>query len=389
MNKSALPPSLPFFTEEHELFRQNFRRFIETEVAPHADEWEAAGIFDKGLFKRMGELGFFGVRYPEDMGGSGGDVWHTMAMCEEWPKSLMAGVPMAMMVQSDMATPIIGEIGTAEQKEEFLRPAIAGEKIAALGVSEPGAGSDVAGMKTVARKDGDDYVISGSKMWITNGTRADFITLAARTSESRHGGISLFTFPTDTKGFEVGKAIKKLGNHSSDTGLLFFDECRIPKRYLLGEEGHGFMHIMTNFQGERLVGAAMGYAGAQFALDMTIQYCRDRAMFGSNLLGFQVTRHKLVDLQTEIEAARWLTYAAADEFNRVGSGAVKKISMAKFYAAEVAKKTSDACVQLHGGMGYSEESFISRYFRDVRLLPIGGGASEVMKEIISKMMNLG
>jgi citronellyl-CoA dehydrogenase len=378
-----------FFTEEHELFRRNFRRFIETEVTPHADKWEEAGIFDRSLFKRMGELGYFGVRYPEDVGGSGGDIWHTMVMCEEWPKSRMAGVPMAMMVQSDMATPIINEIGTAEQRQEFLAPAIRGEKIAALGVSEPDAGSDVAGMKTVARKDGDDYVISGSKMWITNGTRCDFITLAARTSDSKHGGISLFTFPTDVKGFEVGKAIKKIGNHSSDTGLLFFDQCRIPKRYLLGEEGHGFYHIMTNFQGERLVGAAMGYAGAQLALDLTIQYCRDRAMFGRNLLGFQVTRHKLVELQTEVEAARWLTYAAADEFSQMGAAATQKISMAKYYAAEVAKKVADQCLQLHGGMGYSDESFISRYFRDVRLLPIGGGASEVMKEIISKMMNLG
>ncbi len=377
-----------WFTESHQVFRKSFRRFVETELAPFADEWEAAEIFPREVFKRMGELGFFGVRFPEEQGGSGGDVWHTVVMCEEFPRSLTAGVPMAMMVQSDMATPIIGEIGSAEQIEEFLKPALRGEKIAALGVSEPGAGSDVAGVRTTAKRDGDDYIINGSKMWITNGTRADFITLAARTGEDRHGGLSLFTFPTDIPGFQVSKAIKKMGNKCSDTAELFFDNCRIPKRYLLGEEGHGFYHVMTNFQGERLVGGLMGVSGAQFALDKTIEYCKDREAFGRPLTGFQVTRHKLVDLQTEIEAARWLAYRAAELFAERGSGATREITMAKLYCAEVAKRTADACVQLHGGMGYSDESYISRYYRDVRLLPIGGGASEVMKEILTKLMNL-
>jgi citronellyl-CoA dehydrogenase len=381
--------SHPFFTAEHEEFRRTFRRFVEQELAPHADEWEKAELFPREVFTRMGELGFFGVRYPEDVGGAGGDIWYTMVMCEEYPRSLVAGLPMAMMVQSDMATPIINEIGTEEQRQEFLAPAIRGEKIAALGVSEPGAGSDVAGMRTTARREGDEYVIRGSKMWITNGTRCDFITLAARTSDSKHGGISLFTFPTDVKGFEVGGKISKIGNHCSDTAILHFDDCRIPARYLLGEEGHGFYHIMTNFQGERLVGAMMGAAGAQFALDKTIEYCRDREAFGRPLVGFQVTRHKLVDLQTAVEAGRWLSYAAAEEFDRLGPGATQKISMAKLYCAEIAKKVADECLQLHGGMGYSNDSFISRYFRDVRLLPIGGGASEIMKEILSKTMNLG
>ena len=359
-----------WFTESHQIFRREFRKFVETELAPHADEWEEAEIFPRELFTRMGELGFFGVRYPESQGGLGGDVWYTVVMCEEFPRSLTAGIPMAMMVQSDMATPIIGHIGSQEQIEEFLMPAIRGEKIAALGVSEPGAGSDVAGIRTVARKDGDDYVISGSKMWITN------------------GGISLFTFPTNTPGFQVSKKIKKMGNKCSDTAVLYFDECRIPKRYLLGEEGHGFYHIMTNFQGERLVGALMGVAGAQFALDNTIAYCKEREAFGRPLSGFQVTRHKMVDLATEIEAARRLSYHAAELFEERGSAATREISMAKLYAAEVAKRTADACVQMQGGMGYSDESFISRYFRDVRLLPIGGGASETMKEILSKMMGL-
>ena len=377
-----------WFTESHEIFRKEFRRFVETELAPFADEWEEAEIFPREIFDRFGKLGFFGVRYPEEQGGLGGDVWYTVVMCEEFPRSLTAGLPMAMMVQSEMATPIIGEIGTDEQIEEFLKPAIRGEKIAALGVSEPGAGSDVAGIKTTANKDGDDYIINGSKMWITNGTRADFITLAARTGDSRHGGISLFTFPTDTPGFSVSGTIKKMGNKCSDTAVLYFEDCRIPKRYLLGEEGHGFYHIMTNFQGERLVGALMGVSGAQFALDETIRYVKEREAFGRPLAGFQVTRHKIVDLQTEIEAARWLTYRATELFAEQGSAATKEISMAKLYAAEVARRTADACVQMHGGMGYSDETFISRYFRDVRLLPIGGGASEIMKEIIGKMIGL-
>ncbi len=377
-----------WFTEEHQMFRREFRRFVENELAPHADEWEEAEIFPREIFARFGEMGFFGVRYPEEHGGLGGDIWYTVVMCEELPRSLTAGLPMAMLVQSDMATPIIGEIGTPEQIEEFLKPAIRGEKIAAIGVSEPDAGSDVAGIKTTAMRDGDDYVINGSKMWITNGTRADFITLAARTSESQHGGITLFTFPTDTPGYEVGGKIKKMGNKCSDTATLFFDDCRIPARYRLGEEGHGFYHIMTNFQGERLVGGLMGMAGAQLALDKTIEYCKERQAFGRPLTGFQVTRHKLVELQTEIEAARWLAYRAAELFEERGPGATREITMCKLYCADIANKVAYACVQMQGGMGYSDESFISRYFRDVRLLPIGGGASEVMKEILSKLMGL-
>ncbi len=378
----------PRFTEDHETFRKGFRRFLETEIAPHADEWERARIFPRELFRRFGELGYFGVRYPVEQGGAGGDLWYTIVMCEEYPRSLTAGLPMAMAVQSDMATPIIGEIGSAEQIEEFLKPALRGEKIASLGVSEPGCGSDVAGIRTTARRDGDDFVINGSKMWITNGTRADFITLAARTGEDKHAGISLFTFPTNTPGFSVGGKIEKIGNHCSDTAVLFFEDCRIPRRYLLGEEGHGFYHIMTNFQGERLVGAMMGVAGAQFALDETIRYCKEREAFGRPLTGFQVTRHKIVDMQTAIEAGRRLAYWATERFEAAGSQATHEISLAKLYCADMARKVADECLQLHGGMGYSDESFISRYFRDVRLLSIGGGTSEVMKEILSKTMGL-
>jgi citronellyl-CoA dehydrogenase len=378
----------PQFTEEHEMFRQQVRRFAETELAPNAEEWEAARFFPDEVFREMGRLGFLGGRYPEEVGGIGGDIWHTTVLSEEMPRCRMAGLTMGVLVQSDMATPIIGQVGTEEQKQEFLRPAVRGEKIAALGVSEPGAGSDVAGITTQAKKDGDDYVISGQKTWITNGTRADFITLAARTDmDNRYGGISLFLVPTETPGFSVGKKLEKIGNHCSDTAELFFDECRVPKRYLLGEEGHGFYYIMQNFQGERLVGALSGTAGAQLVLDETKEYCREREAFGKPLMGFQVTRHKIVDMETELEACRTLSYHAADLFNR-GLPSQREISMAKLMAGDTSMSVIDRCVQLHGGMGYVEEGPTARAWRDARLLSIGGGASEIMKEIITKAIGL-
>lgn len=377
----------PQFTEEHDIFRRQLRSFVEKELLPHAETWEREQLFPREVFTMLGEQGVFGVRYGEELGGSGGDIWHTAVVCEELPRSRMAGLTMAMLVQSDMATPIIGEIGTQEQKEEFLMPAIRGEKIAALGVSEPGAGSDVAGIRTVAKKDGDDYVISGQKTWITNGTRADFITLAARTSDDRYGGISLFMFPTNTPGFSVGRKIEKAGNHCSDTAELFFDECRIPKRYLLGEEGHGFYYIMQNFQGERLVGALSGTAGAQHVLDRTLQYCKEREAFGKPLVGFQVTRHHLVDCETDLEMCRTLSYHAADLFERK-IPCQREISMAKLAVGDRSMKVIDRCLQLWGGMGYAEEAGIARAWRDARLLSIGGGSSEIMKEIITKCMGL-
>jgi citronellyl-CoA dehydrogenase len=378
----------PQFTDEHDMFRKSIRDFATKELAPHAEEWEKERLFPREVFEEMGKLGFLGVRYPEDIGGSGGDIWHTTVLSEELPRCRMAGLTMGVLVQTDMATPIINEIGTKEQRDEFLAPAIRGEKIAALGVSEPGAGSDVAGIRTTAKKDGDDYIINGQKTWITNGTRADFITLAARTdTDNRYGGVSLFLFPTDTPGFSVGRKIEKIGNHCSDTAELFFENCRIPKRYLLGEEGHGFYYIMQNFQGERLVGALSGTAGAQLVLDDTIEYVKERKAFGKTLAALQVVRHQLVDCETDLELCRSLSYHAADLFGR-GVPCQREISMAKLVAAEKSMEVIDRCVQLHGGMGYAEELHIARAWRDARLLRIGGGASEIMKEIISKMMGL-
>ena len=375
----------PPFTPEHQLFRRTVREYVERELAPHALEWDEAGIFPREIFRAMAEIGALGINYPESVGGAGGDYWFVVVLAEELIRCQNSGVNMALLVQSQIATPIIERIGTPEQKKEFLVPALAGEKIAALGISEPDAGSDVASLRTTARRSGDEYVINGAKMWITNGTRADFITLAVRTGGPGHGGISLVTFPTDVKGFSVSKKLAKVGNLSSDTALIFFEDCRIPDRYLLGEENEGFYHVMTNFQGERLVAAIGAVAGMQLLVEDALRYGNERTAFGKPLARFQVWRHRLVEHLTAIEAARWLTYRACDLFNRK-EPAVKEISMAKLLAGDLMQKVVYDCQQLHGGMGYVVETPVARAFRDARLLTIGGGTSEIMKEIIAKLV---
>lgn len=375
------------FTEEHQALRKTVRQFAES-LAPHAEEWDEAGIFPKEIFKQAGDLGLLGIRVGEEWGGSDLDWWFTTAYVEELVQTHSAGLNMALMVQSDMATPIIHEIGSDEVKREFLAPAVKGEKIAALGVSEPGGGSDVAAIRTTARSDGDDYVINGQKLWITNGTRADFITLAVRTGEDGYGGISLVVFPTDVKGFHVGKKLKKIGNKCSDTAELFFEDCRIPKRYLLGEENMGFYHIMTNFQGERLVAALSCVAGMQMAVQGAVQYGNDRSAFGKPVSKFQVWRHKLAEHLTAIEAARRLSYFAVDKVMKDPMGATREITMAKLFAGDLAQKVIYDCMQMYGGFGYTTEYPISRAFTDVRLITIGGGTSEIMKEILVKLEGL-
>ena len=373
-----------FFTPEHEAFRKTVRQWVEKELTPHALEWDRAGIFPREIFSKAGELGLLGINHDPKYGGSGLDYWYVTAFCEELVRSHNAGVNMALMVQSQMATPIINELGTDEQKRLFLEPALRGEKIAALGVSEPGAGSDVANLKTTARRVGDDYVINGSKMWITNGTRADFITLAVRTGEPGYGGVSLLTFPTDVKGFQVSKKLDKVGNLSSDTAILFFEECRVPVRYLLGEENEGFYHVMTNFQGERLTAAIAAVAAMEQMVAGALKYGHERSAFGKPLIKFQVWRHKFVEHLSHIEAAKRLTYHAVELFE-AKENPVKEISMAKLVACDLAQKVAYDCQQFFGGMGYIEETEIARAWRDVRLLTIGGGTSEIMKEIISKL----
>lgn len=385
------------FREEHDHFRNTVRQFAQKELAPFADEWEKAEIFPNEVFKRAGELGLFGAHYPEEHGGAGGDYWFSVAKAEELPKGLSAGVSMGLLVQSDMATPVISDIGTKEQIEEFLIPAIRGEKIAALGVSEPNAGSDVAGIQTVARRDGDDYVINGSKTYITNGCRADFVTLLAKTNpEAGAHGCSFFLVPTKTKGFGVSKKLKKVGNHASDTAELSFEDMRIPKRYLLGEENQGFMYLMQNFQTERLIACISGCAGFELALEDAIAFGRERKAFGKPIIKREYWQHKFVDLYSKLEAARALSYKACDAYNEeryvkkqpISFETVKLISMAKIFVAETGSEILDQCLQFHGGAGYIEEYRVGRAWRDQRLLRIGGGTTETMRYYVAKLMGL-
>ena len=375
------------FTDAHRELRRTVRKFAES-LAPHAEAWDEEGLFPREVFQKAAELGLFGIRASEAHGGLGLDWWFTTAYAEELVWSRNAGVNMGLLVQSDIATPIINEIGSDELKREFLAPAIQGEKIAALGISEPGGGSDVAAIRTTARRDGGDYVINGQKLWITNGTRADFITLAVRTGDDGYGGVSLVVLPTDIKGFSVGRRLKKIGNKSSDTAELFFEDCRIPQRYRLGEENQGFYHIMTNFQGERLVAALCCVAGMELAVRDAITYGTDRHAFGRPLTKFQVWKHKLVEHLTAIEAARRLTYLAVDKINKKPDAATREVTMAKLFAGDLAQRVIYDCQQLYGGFGYVTEYPISRAFTDVRLMTVGGGTSEIMKEILTKMEGL-
>lgn len=375
----------PFFTEQHDMFRGMVRQFVEAELTPHVDQWEEDEIFPREVFTKAGAAGLLGINYKEEYGGTNLDYFYTVVRTEEYVHSKCAGVNMALLVQSDMATPIIHDLASEEVKQEFLVPAIKGEKIAALGVSEPGAGSDVVGLLTTARRDGGDYVINGSKTFITNGTRADFVTLIVKTDPDKsHQGVSVVVLPTNIKGYSVGRKLKKLGNKASDTAELHFDNCRIPARYLVGEEGQGFYYLMHNFQGERLVAAIGSVAGAQRLIEDAIAYGEQRQAFGKQIIKFQTWRHEFAQLLTEVEAGRRLVYFAADLFNRK-LPAVKEISMAKLYCAELATKVADRCLQFHGGWGYMDEYTVSRSWRDARLVTIGGGTSEVMREIIAKM----
>jgi citronellyl-CoA dehydrogenase len=385
------------FQEEHDMFRAEVRKFAQNELAPHVDEWERDELFPNWVFKKAGELGILGAHYPEDVGGGGGDFWMSVVKTEELPLCGSAGVTMGLLVQSDMATPVIHDLGTKEQKEEFLAPALRGDKIAALGVSEPGAGSDVAGIRTTARRVGDEYIINGSKTYITNGTRCDFVTLLVKTdTEAGYGGISIILFPADVKGFGVSKKLKKAGNWASDTAELFFEDCRVPARYLLGQEGHGFMYLMQNFQSERLVGCTSALSGAKHALDRSVEWGGERQAFGKPLIKREYWQQKFVDLYTKYEAGLALSYKAADAYNRekyIDKGAVsmettKLISMSKAFVGDITGEIMDQCVQFHGGMGYLEELWVARAWRDQRLLRIGGGATEVMRYAIAKIMGL-
>jgi alkylation response protein AidB-like acyl-CoA dehydrogenase len=377
----------PYFTDEHTLIRQTVKRFCLEEIAPHSEKWDDEGIFPREIFRQAAELGLFGIRIDPKWGGSGLDWWATAAYLEAMANADSGSVCMALFVQSDLTIPVIQELGTPQQREQFLPKAVSGEWIGALGISEPGGGSDVAALKTRARIEGDELVISGQKLWITNGTRADFIVLAVRTGgaagEAGHKGISLVLFPTATKGFSVGKKLRKIGMLASDTAELFFDECRIPVANVLGEMNRGFYYVMENFQGERLAAAIQNLAQMERAVRYTLDYGLNRTAFGQPVRQFQVWRHKFAEHLTAIEAGRWLNYRALDLVNR-GKRAVREITMAKLYSSELSQKVSYDCMQMMGGFAYTTEYPIGRIWRDLRLNTIGAGTSEIMKEIIAK-----
>ncbi len=387
---------MKIFSEQHLMFRQAVRSFIEKEVEAHIEEWEQAGQIPKSIWPRMGELGFLGVEYDEKYGGAGADFQTTMVLCEEMARSRSGSLAMAVGVQTDMASPHLYWTGSEALKERYLPDICAGRSLCCIAVTEPGGGSDVAAIKTRAVRDGDHYVLNGSKMFITNGAMADIYFVAARIEQGaegegdrqkRHRGISMFLVERSTAGLTVSRKLDKMGMRASDTAELSFQDMRVPAENLLGREGVGFYEVMRVFQRERLVAGLHAIAGCQRALEDTIAYVQERHAFDSPLSKKQVVRHKLADLATLIEAGRALTYAACLKFAE-GVDAVKEISMVKLFTADMAQRVAYDCVQLHGGYGYMREYAIERFFRDTRLMTIGGGTSEVMKEIIAKQLEL-
>jgi citronellyl-CoA dehydrogenase len=375
-------------TEQHRQLAETVIRFVQNEINPHVAEWEAKEAYAAhDVFRKLGELGLLGIKYEKAYGGLGLDFTYSLVMAEALGEANCAGVPLSIGVQTDMATPALARFGSDELRAQFLTPAISGDAVACIGVSEPGAGSDVAAVKTTARKDGDDYVINGSKMWITNSLQADWMCLLANTSDdAAHRNKSLIIVPMNTKGVSVGKKIRKIGMNSSDTGLIYFDEVRVPQRYRIGEEGKGFMYQMLQFQEERMWAAASSLQTMMMCIDSTIEYGRERKLFGASLLDNQWVHFKLAELKTEVEALRALTYRACELY--IGGQDVTELaSMAKLKAGRLARIVPDACLQFWGGMGFTWDNLVSRYYRDGRLGSIGGGADEVMLGIICKYMN--
>ncbi len=375
------------FTDEHEQLRDSIRRFVIKELQPHAEEWEES-TFPDWVFERMGELGFLGLDKPEAYGGQGGDYYTSLVLAEEIVHAHCGGLAMGLAVHTDMAMPPILAFGTEEQKQQWVVPAIAGRKILCLGITEPDAGSDVAGIKTTAKHDGDGYVINGSKTYITNGHRADVIVLVTKTdTDAGYDGFTLFLVPMDAEGVIREKRLRKLGMHASDTALLAFQDVHVPESAVLGQIGKGFYHIMWELQGERLIGAAGCVAGAQHVFDRTLQYAKERKAFGREIGRFQVIRHKFAEMATKIETARQLVYTTAWRFQN-GEYPVREISMAKLYAARIAVEVADECIQIHGGAGYMVEYGIERVWRDMRLNRIGAGTDEIMLDVIGRSYGL-
>ncbi|TBW58493.1 acyl-CoA dehydrogenase [Marinobacter halodurans] len=376
-----------YFNDTHRQVRNTTRKFVATHVLPHIDDWEEAGEFPRELYRLAGEAGILGAGYPEALGGhSEGDVFLKVAISEELMRSTSGGL-VAGLESLDIALPPVVRWAQPALREQVVPAALRGDKIMALAITEPGGGSDVASLKTRAVRDGDHYVINGNKTFITSGHRADHYTVAVRTGDAGHNGISLLLVDRDTPGFTRGRKLRKMGWWASDTAELFFEDCRVPADRLLGAENAGFIAIMTNFLSERLMLAIMGYMGAQLALEASIEYCRSREAFGRSLSGFQVTRHKLVEMATHVDIAREYTYRCA-ALIQAGRNPVKEVAMAKNFAAQVCEDVTREAIQLHGGMGYMRETGVERLYRDGKLLSIGGGTTEIMKELISKQLGL-
>jgi acyl-CoA dehydrogenase len=379
------------FDEQHEMFRAAVRTFVEREVLPHVEEWETAGRLPRALWPRMGALGFLGVEFDEKYGGAGADFLTSCVLHEEVAKARSGSFAMALAVHTDYASPHLYWTGSEALKEKYLPAICRGEALCAIAVTEPGGGSDVAAIRTRAVRDGAHYVLNGSKMFITNGATADLYFVAARLEGGdgarRHRGISMFLVERTWPGFVVSRTLDKMGMRASDTAELAFQDLRVPAENLLGREGVGFYEVMRVFQRERLVAGLKAVAMSERALADTIRYVQERHAFGGPLADKQVVRHKIADLATRIEAGRWLTYAACLKY-QAGEDAVREISMVKLFTAEMANRVAYECVQLHGGYGYMREFPVERFARDVRLLTIGGGTSEIMREIIAKDMKL-
>jgi citronellyl-CoA dehydrogenase len=384
------------YTHEHLEIQKTLKRFIDDEINPHVDEWEEAEIFPAHqVFKRLGELGLLGLTKPEAYGGAGLDYSYAMAMAEALGHTHCGGVPMAIGVQTDMATPALARFGSDELRRDFLAPAIAGDMVACIGVSEPAAGSDVSGIKSRAVKDGDDYVITGQKMWITNSLQADWMCMLVNTGDGPvHKNKSLVIVPMRdgpggklTKGIEVAQKIRKIGMNSSDTGLIYFDEVRVPQRYRVGNEGQGFIYQMQQFQEERLWAAASCLVSLSNCIQWTIDWAQERKLFGASLADQQWVQFKLAEFKTEVESLRALTYRACDLYVQ-GEDVLELASMAKLKAGRLNRLIPDGCLQFWGGMGFTLENKVSRMYRDGRLGSIGGGADEVMLGILAKIMGI-
>ncbi|WP_111656302.1 acyl-CoA dehydrogenase family protein [Isoalcanivorax indicus] len=379
--------ALDYFNDTHRMVRETVRRFVEREILPFIDEWEEAGSFPRELYGKAAEAGLLGIGHPEALGGAGEqDVFMKVAASEELMRCTSGGL-VASLGSLDIGLPPVWKWGSEEMKQRVVPEVLAGRKIAALAITEPGGGSDVANLRTRAVRDGDHYVVNGSKTFITSGVRADYYTVAVRTGEPGFGGVSLLLIEKDTPGFTVGRNLKKMGWWASDTAELFFEDCRVPEANLIGPENGGFFCIMTNFQMERLMLCVMANTTAQLALDEAMAWAKDRKAFGRSLSGFQVTRHKLAEMATQVEISREYTYRIAARIQN-GENVIREISMAKNFATNVSDKVTYDAVQLFGGMGFMRESKVERLYRDNRILSIGGGTYEIMNEVIAKQIGL-